>query len=235
MWRGSVVALVFLATCVWTAPQVSIVMDDLGFNLWSVKATAALPCQLTGSIIPSTRHAALSASILHAAGKEVFIHMPMTARRTQEETDPLLIRPRLVCSEITRRIHVAISLVPHAVGMNNHEGGFATTNRETMDCVMNALPRRLMFLDSSTTPKTKAWMAARDAGLPWSRCNRFLLGETPEDLADSFQDALETAKRKGRVVVIAHPYKVALDELPELIRKAKRQGFKFIPVTETRR
>lgn len=229
------VARILLATCAWTAPQVALVMDDLGFNLWSVKAVAAFPCRMTGSIIPSTRYVALSASILHTAGKEVFVHMPMTSKRIQEETDPLLIRPRLTCSETTRRLHVAIDLVPYAVGMNNHEGGFATTNRETMDCVMSALPRQFMFLDSSTTPKTKAWMAARAAGLPWSRCNIFLLGNTPKDLERSFQDALKIAKKRGSVVVIAHPYKMAVEELPGLIRNAKRQGFKFVPATETHR
>jgi len=222
----------------------AIVIDDMGFSLTSARRVVALPCPVTCAIIPFSGHDRAVARLAAASGKEVFIHMPMESpfRVPDVPEYRLILRSGMTRTEIGERVKAALAEIPHAAGINNHEGSLATENAELMGDLMAVLkPCRLVFLDSGTTEKTVAWSAARDAGLRWERRNVFLDAEyarpsgpkgAPRDPAAveaEFSRLIALARKRGRAIAIGHnQFAETLDVLERRIPEAQRQGVEFV-------
>jgi hypothetical protein len=117
--------------------------------------------------------------------------------------------------------------------MNNHEGSVGTEDRALMDAAMVVLKeRRLLFLDSWTSPRTMGTRAAKAAGLRWARRNVFLdVNPTPEGVEKAFDRVVKIARVYGRAVAIGHPKRVTVDMLERRIPAAQAEGVKFVFVT----
>ena len=212
----------------------AICIDDLGFSLQTARRVVALPCRLTCAIIPFTPHARAVAGLAAAHGKEVFIHMPMSSpfRVPEVPEYAIMLRPGMDRATITSCLDRAFQEVPNAVGLNNHEGSLATEDPTLMALVMEVLkPRNVVFLDSGTTEKTVAWMAARDGGLRWMRRNVFLDAD-PRSLQateDEFARLIRLARARGQALAIGHhQFPTTLDVLERRIPEAQKQGVEFV-------
>ena len=81
----------------------------------------------------------------------------------------------MTSSEIEQRIENVISEFPEAVGLNNHQGSKATTDKRIMNIVSNVLKRHgRYFVDSRTTSLTVAEDIMRSRGVPTARRHVFL-------------------------------------------------------------
>jgi hypothetical protein len=226
---------------------VAIVIDDMGFNLNAAKRVIALPAPVTCAIIPYSGHAKAVARLARAAGKEVYIHMPMESpfRAADVPEYRLILRPGMDRAKIAENIRLAMTEVPYAAGLNNHEGSLATESPELMADVMAVLkPLNLVFLDSGTTEKTVAWKAARDGGLRWERRNVFLDAEyqrpgaggghtrNPAAIEAEFARLIGLARARGHAIAIGHAqFAVTMETLARRIPEARRQGVEFVPAS----
>ena len=61
-------------------PVVAIIIDDLGVNLPGTEQALRLPAPLTLSFLPYGHKLDAFGRAAHAAGDEVFLHLPMQAR-----------------------------------------------------------------------------------------------------------------------------------------------------------
>jgi len=212
---------------------VAIVIDDLGYRLDTARRVVSLPCKLTCAIIPLTPHARACAAMASANGKEVYIHMPMQPIYQLPDVPEyrIVIKAGLSQAEVNARIARAFEDVPNAVGMNNHEGSTATTDRGLMDKVMAALkPHDCAFLDSGTIEGTVAYAAAHDAGLRLERRTVFLDADRgPGQIDRAFSLLLQLARRRGQAIGIGHhQFKATLDMLERRIPEAQRDGVEFV-------
>jgi hypothetical protein len=211
----------------------AIVIDDMGFNVPNAKRIIALKCPITCAIIPYSGNAKTVDRLALAAGKEVFIHMPMESpfRVPDVPEYKLILRPGMARSEIAERVRLAMLEVPRAVGMNNHEGSLATEDPELMADLMAVLkPRNLVFMDSGTTEKTVAWRVARDSGIRWERRNVFLDSvRTPAAMNEEFTRLVRFARTRGQAIAIGHVhFAMTLELLEKRIPEAQRQGVEFV-------
>ena len=215
-------------------PQVfvALVIDDLGYSMNLARRVAALPCKLTFAIIPLTPRARAVASLARVNGKEVFIHMPMQPAYLLPDVPEyaIVIRPELSVEEVRERIQRAHRNLPHAVGLNTHEGSLATEDRTVMVYVMAEVKKRgLVFLDSATTAETVAWKVAREAGVKWGRRDVFLDSEPDRAFVDAaFTKLIALARKRGQAIAIGHPLASTLDVLERRIPEAQRQGVEFV-------
>ena len=89
------------------------------------------------------------------------------------------------------------------------------------------------FLDSRTTPLSKAYQHALRAGLPSVKRDVFLdfEGNNPQTTAFQFELWLKKAREKGSAVAIAHPYQATIDLLREKLVDTSEQ-FQFMPISQ---
>ena len=119
--------------------------------------------------------------------------------------------------QVERDLDSMLETVPHAAGVNNHQGSRATADAKLMGELMPALRRRgLFFVDSRTTAATVAYDAAERAGVRSASRKVFLDDTTNRDAILSQIDlAARDATRDGFAIAIGHPHPATIAALVE--------------------
>jgi polysaccharide deacetylase 2 family uncharacterized protein YibQ len=219
--------------------RIALIVDDFGYIRNRLTAGfMALKDKLTFSIIPGHRYSRMLAQESVQSGHEVIVHMPMEPTRYNGQDEvAYILRPEMERAEIVRRIRRAFQEVPQAVGMNNHEGSLATQDTVLMEIVAWQLRERgKYFIDSYTTPDTRALAMMRKHGVPSRGRNFFLDNEDdPIYIRQQLGRLAERAERTGSAIGIAHvgsSHLNTLDVLQEEIPRLKELGFQFVFVSE---
>ena len=108
-----------------------------------------------------------------------------------------------------------LDTVPHAVGVNNHEGSRATSDPALMNELMPALHERgLFFIDSRTSASTVAYDAAQRSGVASASRKVFLDDNVDREAIDA-QIVLPCAMplRDGSAIAIGHPHPATIAAL----------------------
>ena len=199
------------------APRLAIIIDDMGRDQSAAAALLKLPYPLTFSVLPGQLHSAQIADEAHRRGDQVMLHLPMQFEGASAKAEPVELRLGMPSSEVDRLLAQMLSSVPHAIGVNNHEGSLATANPQLMSELMNALRRRnLFFIDSRTTAATVAFDAAQRAGVRAASRKVFLDDvETPEAVLQQLELAARDAQRDGSAIAIGHPHPATIAALTE--------------------
>lgn len=211
------------------APQLAIIIDDLGYDRSADESVLALPFPLTVSVIPHLPLSADLAEEAHRRGDEVLLHLPMEplGETKQEEIE---LRPGMSAPEVDAILSGMLQTVPHAAGVNNHEGSLATSDPRLMEALMPALrARRLFFIDSRTTPSTVAYATAERFGVRAASRKVFL----DDNLARSailaqLSLAASDAQRNGSAIAIGHPHPETVAALADSLPRLESLGFRLV-------
>ncbi|MDY4594202.1 MAG: divergent polysaccharide deacetylase family protein [[Pasteurella] aerogenes] len=188
--------------------KLAIVIDDIGYRPKEDAAIYALPREVSVAIIPSAPYAKQRNEQARKQSRDILIHMPMQPLNGGRiEAGGLTLG--LSQMEVNQRVEAAKSIVPYAIGMNNHMGSAATSDMPLMRKLMQALRQQhLFFLDSRTIGRSVAEKAAKEQGVPVLTRHIFL--DDSDVLADvqrQFKSALQYARKHGVAIVIGHPRK----------------------------
>ncbi|MGB1139806.1 MAG: divergent polysaccharide deacetylase family protein [Halioglobus sp.] len=213
--------------------HIVIILDDLGHNLARGREAVALPGSLTYAVIPFTAHGTELAEEVHAAGKEVMLHAPMSTL----ERAPLGkggLTPQLSRQEFNDALVAALRDIPYARGVNNHMGSDLTRRRQQMAWLMRELRwQDLYFVDSRTNKETVAATVAAEFNVPHLSRHVFLDNErTQAAIAERFSVLLEKAAEEGLAVAIGHPYPETITFLRETLPGLAEAGVQLVPVSE---
>ncbi len=122
---------------------------------WATTAGAAdailqMPFPLTISVLPHLPHSSDIAEDAFRRGYQVMLHLPMESDSGQN-AETVELRPGMPPEFVAHDVEDMLETVPHAVGVNNHQGSLGTSDASLMDEVMPALrDRDLFFVDSRT-------------------------------------------------------------------------------------
>ncbi len=219
------------------APRVAIVIDDLGHNMGAVtRGILGLDVPLTIAVLPdlsSSREAFLAAE---RAGFPTLLHLPMEPnRKIDPGRNP--IKVGMKPDEIEALIDRHYRNYQTFIGINNHMGSRATSDKRTMRAVMTSLQRRgLFFFDSLTSPRSVGYKTAREHGL-WSIRNDLFLDDrtrAAETVADNLLQLCELARQRGLAVGIAHPRPYTLTALRALLPRMQAEGIEFVTLEDLR-
>ncbi|MCC6715070.1 MAG: divergent polysaccharide deacetylase family protein [Gammaproteobacteria bacterium] len=212
-------------------PAIGIIIDDLGYSRHVGLRALALPGPIAYSVLPHTPAARMLAEKAHELGKDVLLHLPMEAMDGNRALGVGAIVNRMSREEVLRTVVDNLASVPHAIGVNNHMGSLLTAQRQPMQWVMEALRERgnLIYVDSRTTSRTVAGIAARAERLPFLSRDVFLDNEHGKDYARrQFYELVRRARRDGHALAIGHPREDTLRVLEGALPHLELQGVRLV-------
>lgn len=216
-------------------PELAIILDDMGHDRAAADSLLALPFPLTISILP---HLPLSAEVAEEAyrrGDQILLHLPMEPEAEgggAEGVAPEEIELRVGMNpdQVKSALEGMLETVPHAAGVNNHQGSRATADLPLMQALMPALRgRNLFFVDSRTTAATVAYDAAERAGVP-AASRKVFLDDTPskEAILAQLQLAARDASRDGSAIAIGHPRPATIAALAQGAPELEARGIHLV-------
>lgn len=215
------------------APRIAIIIDDLGYHLAAGQRAVNLPGPVACAVLPQTPRAALLAEAAFARGKDVLLHLPLQSVQQPIEAEPGAIVLDMNRVEFARSFATSFASVPHAVGVNNHEGSLLTQHPGHMSWLMEEIEAQgnLFFVDSYTTHRSIALNLARESGVPSVKRDVFLDPDrAPETLQREFERLKELSRRQGMALGIGHPYPSTLQFLETELPKLEDQGYQLIGI-----
>lgn len=217
-------------------PRLCIVIDDVGESTPEQAAEFfKVPYPLTFAVLPFAPHSRAQAIAAAASGREVILHLPMEPEKIQQHSPgPGAILVSQSDEEVIRRVREALDSVPEAIGINNHMGSLATTDRRVMSLMMGEVQRsRLFFLDSWTISRSVGAEVAQKMRVPSARRNVFLDNiETEEAVTNELNRAVRIAKKQGFAIAIGHMNRpVTARVLAKLLPRIAAMGIDIVPLS----
>jgi len=215
--------------------SIAIIIDDIGFDLRIVEKLAGIPAPIAFAVLPDTPHAVEAANRLHAAGKEILLHLPMEPLvYTRESLGAGALMADMNAEEIRRRIREGLAAVPFVSGVNNHMGSRFMEDETSLAIVMEELRARgLFFVDSMTTSDSRGRESAERTGVRFAARDIFI------DHVPGYAAALENltgvfrqGQRNGMpVLMIGHPHPETVRAILDALPVWQTEGIKMIPVS----
>ena len=214
---------------------VAVIIDDIGFDLRIVEELAGIPAPIAFAVLPHAPHAVEAARLLHAAGKEILLHLPMEPHSYPGESPGAgALMADMDAGEIRRQIREDLAAVPFVSGVNNHMGSRFMEDKARLAIVMEELRAKgLFFVDSRTTADSRGRESAGRAGVRFAARDVFI------DHAPGYAAALENltgAFRQGQrngapVLMIGHPHMETVRAIRDALPFWQKEGVKVIPVS----
>lgn len=210
--------------------QIALVIDDFGERSRLYKRFCDLQQHLTLAILPNAGPVSAIASRARRSGHDLLIHLPMEPDDypTQDPGHGAIMADYSE-EEVRAALQQALQRIPNAVGFNNHMGSKITRNEHIMRTLLSeAKKRRLLFLDSRTTPHSVAYELAQSLGVPSLRRDVFI--DEVDDRA-AIEAALwnlaAQASRTGQAIGIGHDRTNTLLALERVLPRLEQRGFRF--------
>lgn len=219
-----------------TSPRIAFIIDDIGAYDIGPLELKQLGVPVTASVLPDSRYAAESIHWLRQYNIETIIHMPMQPTNSNGNH----YNPREVITihssdeQIRSLIQRTKKIVPIALGMNNHQGSLATSNKELMTRFMTILKdENLYFVDSRTIGNSMAYDTARKMNIKTTHKDLFLdhIQTYPHSVAQ-VRRLVDLALQKGKAVAIGHPFKTTLQAIKDSVEYIRSRGVKIVLVKE---
>lgn len=191
------------------AGKLAIVIDDIGYRGKEDNAIYNLPKAVNVAIIPSAPYATARANKAFQQKRDILIHLPMQPKNSSQPIEAGALLVGMNEEKVNQIIQSARNQVPYAIGLNNHMGSRATTDKPLMQHLMKSLSeQKLFFLDSKTAGNSVAVQTAQDFGVKALERHIFLDdSDDRPDVQKQFQRAIEYARKHGTAIMIGHPRK----------------------------
>ena len=217
-----------------TQPVVSIIIDDMGYQLKTGKKAVSLPGAFTYSFLPHSPYANELATLANNNQKEVMLHLPMESEGGKA-LGPGGLTECMTAQKFQDVLNSNLKSVPFVKGFNNHMGSLLTKSALWMSKVMNEAGKHkdLYFVDSKTTSDSVAYKVAKQYGVSAVQRNIFL----DHDMSDKMitrqlNKLVKRAKSKGSALAIGHPKTLTLAVLKQWLPKLDEEGIRLVPVSE---
>lgn len=215
-------------------PKISIILDDAGRDLKTLKKMLKDPHPITIATIPYTRHDIETVKLIRAAGKTAFLHLPCEPK-SYPKTNPgkgaiyLNTPPELIditLQKMFTRLNVD--------GFNNHMGSALTENKKKMMQVLKAAKYYTdIYVDSRTTPDTVAFEVCQSVGMQCGMNRKFIDNEKdPEYIKGRLKHSVEYAKKHGEAIIIGHLKPNTVSVLINYLPTMKKNGIDIVPLKQ---
>lgn len=189
-------------------PRVSLIIDDIGYNVSRARQFLDLEIPITFSVLPRLRHSYGLAHEIHREGHEIILHQPMEPYDRFLNPGPGAMYVGDGQEKITRIMTENLAEVPFAFGVNNHMGSrFTSCERETTDALAVLRGSGLFFVDSLTSTRSVVCETARKLQVPAAYRHIFLDHYPGEEaVLYSLERLRRCALQRGSAIGIGHPF-----------------------------
>ncbi|PJA32492.1 MAG: hypothetical protein CO187_03670 [Zetaproteobacteria bacterium CG_4_9_14_3_um_filter_53_7] len=189
---------------------ISLILDDVGYDLPALKRILKLSVPVAVSVIPDAPFARQSAELAHQSGQIVMLHLPMepSTQKYRDRMSAAFLHEKMSGEQLRQTFIRDLDMVPYVEGVNNHMGSHLTLLEQPMRHVMQLCQERgLFFVDSKTSGKSVAAKMAAEQGIAWASRQIFLDHDINEQaMLKAWDRARRCVERNLRCVVIAHPH-----------------------------
>ena len=212
---------------------ISIVIDDVGRSKELEEEFLSYPMPITFAVIPFELYSKSFSLKAKKRGKEVIIHASMEGG---DEIQPYFeLSTKTPIDKISKLVSGYEKEIPHAVGLNNHRGSVATSDRKLMTHFFKELKKtNLFFLDSKTTSKSVAREIADQEGILTLERDIFL--DSHDDInyiSTQLYQLIKLGRKKGYAVGIGHfTNENTLTALRRFIPYFKEHNVHIIPLSQ---
>lgn len=202
-------------------PRVTIIIDDMGYNLEIGQQLLHLDLALSFSFLPQAPQTPTLARLARAQGRTVLVHLPMEPRQWRGNEEQETLRVGDSETALDEKTGAMLAAVPFAQGANNHMGSRFTEDRRGMRRVLaNLRTRSLFYIDSVTSAASVGEATARQLGVPTTRRTVFLDNEQHSAAICRQLDLLAAkATAEGQAIAIGHPHPAMVEALTTCGRK----------------
>ncbi len=218
-----------------TIPRVAIVIDDVGYDGRLAKQFLQIDGALSFSVLPRSTYSKSISRRVHAAGRDLLLHLPMEPRGYPEVNPGVgALLTEMTEVEIVQTLRKNLDSLANVKGVNNHMGSKFCESEQKLIPVMKELKRRgLFFLDSRTTTGTRAYTVAKKFNIPAAERNVFLDNiQSPQAIRGQLKRLIQLARLKGGSIGIAHPHEATLEVLRVEVPKLAAKGVELVPVSQ---
>ncbi len=189
--------------------KIAVLIDDMGYETEKFKKfLKAVNYKIGVSIIPNSSQRDTARKIAMKNGAEIWLHVPMEPVKkngNKMNLDGFLL-VRMREDYIEALTDEYFSLVPEAVGANNHTGSLFTQIKDKLIPFFKVLKKRKkFFIDSRTTSKTVAYLLAQKMGIPSFKRDIFIDGESEAAVLNNLIHLIKISERNGKALGIGHP------------------------------
>ncbi len=215
---------------------ICLVIDDFGYAVnETVEEFLDLDENITIAIIPGTPYAQELGKLADNLNIETIVHMPMESTDQAYETDSeFTISEKLNINEIEKRVRMAFTEIPMALGMNNHQGSKATENLQLMKDLARVLKKLdKFFLDSFTHPESRGFITMRRYGVQTQLRQVFLdHTETSAHIHSQLDSLVSLSHSMDVAIGIGHVKPATLSVLKTEIPRLQNAGYRFIKLSQ---
>ncbi len=215
-------------------PRIVLIIDDIGHSLSIAAKFVELDTPLTFAILPRMRHSSTLAVEIHNRGHEIMLHQPMEPHNAKSfDPGPGALYVGDSSEHIKSVIEANLSVVPFAIGVNNHMGSKFTEQRKEITESLCIIKRHgLFFVDSITSHRSLALKTARYLGLLSTSRNIFLDNIHDETaILDQLFKLKHHSLQYGRAVGIGHPFPETAAAIGHFIKNLKGSGVNLVHVS----
>jgi polysaccharide deacetylase 2 family uncharacterized protein YibQ len=214
--------------------RLAIIIDDLGYDRAAADSLLALGFPLTVSVLPHLQLSTEVAEEAYRRGDQVMLHLPMQSESDTVKTEEVELRLGMNEHQVDSALVGMLETVPHAVGVNNHQGSRATADPALMAALMPELRRRgLFFVDSRTLASTVAYDTAERLGVRAASRKVFLDDSANrEAILGQLELAARDAERDGSAIAIGHPRPETIATLAEALPRLQSRGIRLVFVSD---
>ena len=216
-----------------TGKKISVIIDDIGYNLSPLKELLKIDAPIAFAILPHCPQSVDAAEIIHGAEREILLHLPMEPHDSNKNPGPGALFRWMQEPEIRQHLEKDLNAVPYVVGVNNHMGSAFMEDEEKLNIVLQELKERgLFFIDSRTTPDSRAGRVAKKTKIRYASRKLFIDNNQDEEaILKNLIGYLEKHDR-GPAVIIGHPYPETVKALRKAVPILKSMGITIVPPTE---
>jgi len=215
--------------------QVAIIIDDIGNDLKPVKDLLKINADITFAILPLCPHTREAAEMFHRAHRETLLHLPMEpVSYPREKPGNGALFTDMNDEELISQLEKDIAAVPYITGVNNHMGSKFMMDERKLALIFNELKKNnLFFVDSRTSPNTKAFIAAEKIGLPVAARKIFL--DNSRDYNEIYNSLINIDKKDGDVsplIIIGHPHPETIRAISDAVKVLREKKVSIVPVSQ---
>lgn len=210
---------------------IAIIIDDFGY-FWDERVNDLMEIRIpmAFAVIPGHEHSERIAYECLKNQKELILHLPMESIKQQGREENFLLKGNMSENEMRKIIEAALTGVPGASGINNHQGSKMTGDLKGIKRFLAVIrPLNLYFIDSVTHASSVAYTEALQMGIPASRRTIFL--DNSEDIK-TIEYRLDELKKKARdegwAIGIGHVNAETISALKRGIPSMIEDGFQFV-------
>ncbi|PKQ27633.1 MAG: hypothetical protein CVT63_06960 [Candidatus Anoxymicrobium japonicum] len=219
-----------------TPPAVAIVVDDVGNGVDKLPLWIAIDAPLSFAVLPAPPLSAQLAEQLYMSGYVIMMHVPTDNAPPNSFSGTGQLATGMDRATVFATLDSNFATVPHATGMNNHQGGRGCDQLDLMTFEVEwAKSKGLFVVDSSSSADSKVSQACLALGLPRRENEVFIDHQNePEYIRGAMRNLANLARQNGCAIGICHwhrPNTAAV--VGEMIQTLKAEGIHFAFVSNT--